>query len=45
MYSTLKNLIQNRRYQTEIIQRKLDIYLLANRISEEEYTELIAMIN
>ncbi len=45
MYNTLKRLIENGRYETESMKRKLDIYLLANRISEEEYTELITMLN
>lgn len=44
MYNTLKKLIENGRYEIESMKRKLDIYLLANRISEDEYKELLALL-
>ncbi len=44
MYSMLKVLIQNKRYDKNTIKRKLDIYLLSNSITEEEYKELNNML-
>lgn len=44
-YSLCKKLIAKGNYdETEMI-NKLDVFLLANRITEEEYKELIALIN
>ena len=38
-------MILNGNYEKEDMMNKLDIYLLKNRITEEQYTELIDMIN
>ncbi len=45
MYDTLKTLIENNRYTKTEIQKKLNVYLKAAKITEEEYTELIGLIN
>lgn len=44
MYNILKTLIENKRYEKNSIIRKLDVYLLTNRISEDEYKELFQLI-
>lgn len=44
MYNMLKVLIQNKRYDKNTIKRKLDIYLLSNSITEEEYKDLNNML-
>lgn len=43
-YKMCKILIENKRYEKESILKKLDLFLLGNRITEEEYKELISMI-
>ena len=45
MYNICKKMILNGNYEKEDMMNKLDIYLLKNRITEEQYTELIDMIN
>ena len=45
MYNVCKKMILNGNYEKEDILKKLDIYLLLNRITAEQYTELIDMIN
>ncbi len=45
MYNICKKMILNGNYDKEDMMNKLDIYLLKNRITEEQYTELIDMIN
>ena len=42
LYRTLKRMIE--RGQTDGMEEKLDIFFAANKISESEYTELIAML-
>lgn len=43
LYRTLKRMIE--RKNTENMVEKLDIFLAADRITIDEYTELIAMLN
>lgn len=43
LYRTLMRMIE--RGQTEGMEEKLDIFYAANKITEAEYTELIAMLN
>ena len=45
MYNICKKMILNGNYEKEDMMNKLDIYLLKNRITEEQYAELIDMIN
>lgn len=43
LYRTLKRMIE--RGQTGGMEEKLDIFYASNKITEAEYTELIAMLN
>ena len=43
LYRTLKRMIE--RGQTEGMEEKLDIFLAADKITMEEYTELTAMLH
>lgn len=43
LYGTLKRLIE--RGQTDGLQEKLDVFFAADRITQEEYTELTALIS
>lgn len=43
LYRTLMRMIE--RGQTEGMEEKLDIFYAADKITEVEYTELIAMLN
>ena len=42
LYRTLKRMIE--RGQIEGMEEKLDIFLAANKVTAEEYTELIGML-
>lgn len=42
LYRTLKRMIE--RGQTEGMEKKLDIFYAANKLTEGEYTELLAML-
>lgn len=42
LYRTLKRMIE--RGQTEGIESKLDVFYAAGKLTEAEYTELIAML-
>lgn len=44
-YRNCKRLIEIGRYEKEDMLNKLDIFLLNNRINQEEYEELVGMIN
>lgn len=44
-YKMCKTLIEKGRYEKSDMLQKLDIFLLGDRITEEEYNELVAMIN
>lgn len=44
-YARIKKLIQNGAYEKEDMLRKLDVFLLANRITNEQYQELVDMMD
>jgi len=44
-YEMCKTLITNNRYEKEDMLQKLDIFLLGDRITQEEYSELISLMN
>lgn len=44
-YSLCKKLIVKGNYDKDDMLNKLDVFLLANRITEDEYKELTEMIN
>ena len=43
-YARLKKLIEDGAYDKERMLSKLDVFLLASRITEEQYQELVGMI-
>ncbi len=45
IYTLTKNLILTGNYNKEQMLEKLDLYLLANRITAEQYIELVELIN
>lgn len=45
-YQLCKRVIENKAYETkEDMQIKLDVFLLNNRITHEQYNELTALLN
>ena len=45
MYKSMKTLIGRKFYKTaEIAQNKLDVFFAANRLADEEYIELTALV-
>lgn len=44
-YKVCKRLIQNGNYEKEDMLIKLDVFLLNNRITQEEYNELVGLMN
>lgn len=44
-YSRLKKLIENGNYEKESMMSKLDVFLLANRITSEQYNELVNLMH
>ena len=44
IYKLCKKEIENGNYDKEDMKKKLDIYLLKNRITNEQYEELIELI-
>lgn len=45
MYKSMKILITRHFYKTaEIAQNKLDVFFAVNRLTDEEYTELTALV-
>ena len=45
MYKAMKTLISKKFYKTaEIAQNKLDVFYAANRLSDDEYIELTALV-
>lgn len=44
-YNICKRLIQNGNYEKEDMMMKLDVFLLNNRITKEQYDELVDLIN
>ena len=46
MYKAMKTLIGKKFYKTaDIAQNKLDVFFAVNRLSQEEYEELTALVN
>lgn len=43
-YKNCKKLIENNRYEYNDMLEKLDIFLLVNRITTEQYYELVKMM-
>lgn len=43
-YARLKKLIQIGAYDTESMMNKLDVFLMANRITAEQYNELVSLM-
>lgn len=39
-----KTLIEKKRYEKDVMLEKLDVFLLADRITKEEYEELVGML-
>lgn len=45
MYKSMKNLITRKFYKTASeAQKKLDVFYACNRLSDDEYTELTALV-
>lgn len=45
MYKSMKILINRHFYKTaEIAQKKLDVFYAVNRLTDDEYTELTALV-
>mgnify|MGYP001013974463 FL=1 len=44
IYARIKKLIERGAYKKEDMLNKLDVFLMANRITEEQYQELIGMM-
>ncbi|MCC8170148.1 MAG: hypothetical protein LIO59_07320 [Oscillospiraceae bacterium] len=44
-YGYLKKIIAKGGYDTEDLQDKMDVFLLAGRITDEQYKELTELIN
>lgn len=44
IYARIKKLIEKGAYEKEDMLKKLDVFLLMNRITEEQYQELIGMM-
>ncbi len=43
-YGYLKKIIAGGKYIKEDLMDKLDVFLLANRITDEQYTELVSLL-
>lgn len=45
MYKSMKTLITRKFYKSaELAQKKLDVFFACNRLTDEEYTELTALV-
>lgn len=44
-YTRLKKIIENGVYEKEDMMNKLDVFLMAGRITEAQYQELVEMMN
>lgn len=44
IYARIKKLIEKGVYEKEDMLKKLDVFLLMNRITEEQYQELVGMM-
>ena len=45
IYTFLKNKITRGNYNQDDLKNKMDVYLLCNRITEEQYNELMALMD
>lgn len=45
LFKVLKNLINNKYYTREDIQNRVDVFMAYNRITEEQYAELMNLID
>lgn len=45
LFKVLQNLIKNKRYSKEDIQDRIDVFMAYNRITEEQYAELMELID
>lgn len=45
IYAASKKVIQGGNYEKQSMLNKLDLYLLGNRITEAQYTELVELMN
>ena len=45
LFKVLKNLIVNKYYTREDIQDRIDVFMAYNRITEEQYMELMNLID
>lgn len=43
-YERCKKLIKTGNYEQEVMLKKLDVFLLADRITTEQYNELVGMM-
>jgi len=44
-YKVAKMMITNGNYEYNDMLKKLDVFLLGNRITEEQYSELVGLMN
>ena len=44
-YERLKKVIRNGKYNKDAIMNQLDVFLMNNRITSEQYQELVSMVN
>ncbi|EES49781.1 TPA: hypothetical protein MMJ96_000620 [Clostridium botulinum] len=45
LYNVIKNLINHNYYEKEDMTNKLNVFMLVNQIAQDQYLELLAMIN
>ena len=45
LFKVLQNLIKNKRYSKKDIQNRVDVFMAYNRITEEQYAELMNLID
>ncbi len=45
LYKIIKNLIEHNYYEKEDMTNKLNVFMLVNQITQDQYLELLAMIN
>ena len=45
LFKVLQNLIKNKRYSKKDIQDRIDVFMAYNRITEEQYMELMNLID
>ncbi|NFO55922.1 hypothetical protein FDB39_03305 [Clostridium botulinum] len=45
LYGIIKNLIEHNYYEREDMTNKLNVFMLVNQIAQDQYLELLAMIN